>query len=53
MSVWEYVLVSAGALGGQKRASDSCQARVLGNCELSGIGAENQTLVLYEDSMCS
>ena len=47
MSVSGYVLVSAGAFGGQKRASDSPGAGVIGDCELSGMGAGNQTPVLY------
>lgn len=53
MCLCVYVLVSAGVLGGQKRASDCPGAGVTGDCELAGNGAGNETLVLQEDSMCS
>lgn len=41
VSVWGYVLLSAGALGGLKRASDSPGAGGIGDCELSSMGAGN------------
>lgn len=38
MSVWGYMLVSVGALGGQKGASDSPGAGDRGDYQLSGMG---------------
>lgn len=43
-----YVLVSAGVLGGQKRASDCPGAGVTGDCEPEDVDTEDQTLEQHQ-----